>query len=585
MKKTVLDILSLFMILFCCSFGGDSINNEETQKLLVRVNGADLDNILDLADSARKAGDDQKALTLYMAVSSSNERYGDSAVPYQLRAYIGAGDILLLKCDYAGALDYYVRGLKLSESMAGSPYVAKFYNNIARVYWSVSDFETAVRYNKIALARCVDDEPVLRRKILDNLAGLYSYLGNPKESRRYLELSREVKAPHDGESRYLDILIEGMVLADEGRHDEAIVKFHEAERFARDNRLDPRFVCSCLQYIYMTYNEMGRPDSAFHYMKLCERETAENGISWRFPNLLMSMSNYYRQTGDMASSQRYRVRYLDLRDSLSNEHDFNSVRNMQMQYEAAIVAGKIENLQMENAKGVETIKKQKGVLAGILAGLAMLIIFFVVIYRQKMRLGESYKTLYDLNREYTAQIKGLRESRIEDGTLLKEKDNVIAELRQRLGEYDRENFTGKEQGSREVDTASPAPSKYNSSKLDRDTMTRIASAIYKAMEEDRIFCKPDFSLDQLSEVIGSNTTYVSQTINETYGKNFSSFVNEYRINLAKERLSDPAFARFTIKSIGEGIGFKSHSSFCTVFHKSTGLSPSVYQKLSREENS
>lgn len=84
--------------------------------------------------------------------------------------------------------------------------------------------------------------------------------------------------------------------------------------------------------------------------------------------------------------------------------------------------------------------------------------------------------------------------------------------------------------------------------------------------------------------MNSNSKYVSQVINYVFKKNFSTFVNEYRVNLACERLADTAgYGRYSINGIGESVGFKSSATFSTVFKKMTGMTPSVYQKLTREK--
>ena len=39
----------------------------------------------------------------------------------------------------------------------------------------------------------------------------------------------------------------------------------------------------------------------------------------------------------------------------------------------------------------------------------------------------------------------------------------------------------------------------------------------------------------------------------------------------------------TIESVGESVGFRSNSNFITAFRQVTGLTPSVYLKMAREE--
>lgn len=98
------------------------------------------------------------------------------------------------------------------------------------------------------------------------------------------------------------------------------------------------------------------------------------------------------------------------------------------------------------------------------------------------------------------------------------------------------------------------------------------------------FCSYDFSLDKLAELVGSNSKYVSPVINDTFNKNFSIFVNEYRINLACMRLADfAAYGNYTIRAIAESVGSTSYSTFNSVFRKFTGITPSIYQKMARRE--
>ena len=96
------------------------------------------------------------------------------------------------------------------------------------------------------------------------------------------------------------------------------------------------------------------------------------------------------------------------------------------------------------------------------------------------------------------------------------------------------------------------------------------------------FCDPDFSINTLASLCDSNSRYVSQAINETTGDNFRALVNGHRIREARRRLtSDPGFADLTIQSVGESVGFRSASNFINAFKKVTGMTPSLYQRMSR----
>lgn len=109
----------------------------------------------------------------------------------------------------------------------------------------------------------------------------------------------------------------------------------------------------------------------------------------------------------------------------------------------------------------------------------------------------------------------------------------------------------------------------------------MLEAIDDIMQNTEEFCSIDFSLDKLAKMVNSNTTYVSQTINESYGKSFNTYVNEYRVREARKRLTDyEHYGNLTIKAISESVGYKSQTTFIKVFKEITGMTPSMFQKMS-----
>ena len=112
----------------------------------------------------------------------------------------------------------------------------------------------------------------------------------------------------------------------------------------------------------------------------------------------------------------------------------------------------------------------------------------------------------------------------------------------------------------------------------------ILACIMHTMEQTEDFCDSNFTIERLAEKAGTNTRYASQVINQVFGKNFRTLLNEYRIKEAMRRLmDDDTYGKLTIKAISESVGYKSQANFITVFTRITGIKPSMYQKLSREE--
>ena len=85
------------------------------------------------------------------------------------------------------------------------------------------------------------------------------------------------------------------------------------------------------------------------------------------------------------------------------------------------------------------------------------------------------------------------------------------------------------------------------------------------------------SVSSFAEKLEIPAHEVSRIINTALKKNFNDFVNEYRVEDAKKRLTDPAFNRFTIASIAFDCGFNSLATFQRCFKQFTGITPSKYQ--------
>ena len=120
--------------------------------------------------------------------------------------------------------------------------------------------------------------------------------------------------------------------------------------------------------------------------------------------------------------------------------------------------------------------------------------------------------------------------------------------------------------------------------LKTDYLLRILDAINQVMESTDVYCKEDFSLEKLAVLVNSNSKYVSQVINETYHRNFNIYINEYRIQEARIRLADvEKYGNYTIKAIAESVGYKSTTTFTNAFKSITGITPSIFQKMAKED--
>ncbi len=109
--------------------------------------------------------------------------------------------------------------------------------------------------------------------------------------------------------------------------------------------------------------------------------------------------------------------------------------------------------------------------------------------------------------------------------------------------------------------------------LDLDSLGQRLST---AMTGDELFTREDITLNTLAEILGITPHQLSEFINNRFQKNFTTYINEFRINKAKDLLRKDH--RAAILAVAYEVGFKSKSRFNAVFLKHTGETPSRFRK-------
>ena len=126
--------------------------------------------------------------------------------------------------------------------------------------------------------------------------------------------------------------------------------------------------------------------------------------------------------------------------------------------------------------------------------------------------------------------------------------------------------------------------KYQGTTLDQESKERLFARIKQVMDDIQIICQPDFSLQSLADLVSSNYKYVSQVVNEYYGKSFKQVLNEQRVREACRQLNDTErYGHLTIEAIAANLGFNSRSNFTVTFKRITGISPSKFLKMAKEK--
>lgn len=119
--------------------------------------------------------------------------------------------------------------------------------------------------------------------------------------------------------------------------------------------------------------------------------------------------------------------------------------------------------------------------------------------------------------------------------------------------------------------------KTNVVKLNTDTIHKQLLKLQNYMNDFKPFQNEACSIQSLSEQTGIPVYQLSNIINNELKKTFPEYINEYRINTAKNILLSHKSETITIESIATDCGFGSKSSFNRAFKKySNNLTPSEF---------
>ncbi|MGS2760938.1 helix-turn-helix domain-containing protein [Sinomicrobium sp. M5D2P9] len=120
--------------------------------------------------------------------------------------------------------------------------------------------------------------------------------------------------------------------------------------------------------------------------------------------------------------------------------------------------------------------------------------------------------------------------------------------------------------------------------ISETTVHHISQKLEQFVEEKQ-FLKNDISVTNLAKAMNTNPKYLTSIIKFYEQKNFSTYINDLRVNYIIEELkNNPSLRKYSVKAIAYEVGFNNTQSFSKAFHKETGIYPSYYiQELEKEE--
>lgn len=319
------------------------------------------------------------------------------------------------------------------------------------------------------------------------------------------------------------------------------------------------------------YQENRQLDSAeYHFLKSYDLFFAEDSgfPAFEKPLLLQDLSNLYFEKKNYKKSIAFAKRSLSIfGKSTTADIRKNLYENLYKSYleEQKIDSSKYysdlftklnDSLILANKADTNTSFRQlanrnkskyeysiKRIIFFSFTGLVLIFCLFLYLYRKSKRNSErKYKELIEKMKNHEATIS----------------HNFIE--------------TGSEKGVRKT------------AQIIDDTLMTLLNKLDE-FERSSKFLNKNISLASLATDLETNTTYLSQIINNHKNKNFNNYINALRIEyIIKELYNNPIYRKYKTTALAEISGFSSREVFTSTFKKETGMSPSFLIKKLEDES-
>lgn len=553
MKKIIVLLIVVLLATFFYAYG-----RIDYDKIIGRWGTASLEKLKIKGDACMNNGRMDSALVLYSIIIN---RYNSDmprdeqnlcASAMNNAAYL----YMFHHSNYSEAYTNLLRAQHIAEENDMQKLLPCVYLNIGNIYTIYYDNKTAVKFFKKSFYSSVDvNDWSILLTVFTNLVGTAIQEDHINSVRDEVAVFRRLNIPKMPMLRYSRLMCSAAEYLLKDNNSMAVGCLRQAAA-AVDSKLQPeRYRLFANQLETIVLGKSKRYKEALDLSLKIEQESGKNAPDIQ-EQMRSNISTLYGKLGKADSALWWQERRMALSDTIFRDQRYSQIRDLNVAYE----------MQNANMKLLHSENKRHMIMVALVVTLFAMVIIFVlvlVLINKNRRLNISNHDLYRRN-----------------GEIMRMNDNerkLRTEYEQRIAECEREIKILTEKDVQSVE------SKQSSDAMDEAVRQSLLEKINNVLDDVSEISKNEFSIGRLSKLVSSNSHYVSQVINETYGKNFSTVLGEARVRQACKRLGDiEAYGNLTIEAIAGELGFKSRSNFVTVFKKITGLTPSEYKKISRE---
>lgn len=460
---------------------------------------------------------------------------------YPARTYIIKGNLYYKYDNLKAALDNYILGLEHAKKQHNIKQIAYSNMNIAYLNSYMGKNAEAAKTFRYYLYNSQNITDEYQHDQM-RVSLIYCYLKMNKIDSANLLIQEGLKSPFVNKNKYNThqyLYLSGQFNLKVKNYKTAIAELLKAYNyFAGINDNNQNYT---LYSLGKCYDELNDKEKTIEYFIKIDSNIKKTNIT--FPELrevYTYLIDYYKENDDKEKQLYFIDRFLKVDKKLDTQFEYLSTE-LPKKYDTP-------NLLQEKEDIISDLKLRKKILHISISILVLILLLILILYYKAKRTATKHR-------------------------------RVAQELIQNI---EKRNF----EASADIKNGIPKPQITEKAEAEGKVIKTVPEDVtlfilkeLEIFENKQLFLKNGITLVSLAKNIKTNTTYLSETINHHKEKNFTSYLNDLRINYALEQLvKDKKFRSYKLPAIAEEIGYNNVQAFSVAFKKKTGTTPSIYIK-------
>jgi AraC-like DNA-binding protein len=456
---------------------------------------------------------------------------------------------------YADADQAYLKSLEIARRLGDSLSIHESYINLGLLSALLARYETSKGYLKPALSYFQrTNDPRNTALCLRNFANLSLLEENEEDCMRYYNLALQ-------EIRKIGTEVDA--LETEVDFNWALLKFKRYPLLkSRQERIRPLIekagissgitgTYHLIQGYYYLETRSGYSEAEASFDKAYQIFLEQKSMR-QLATVQEGRLSLYAQTGNIAKHRSLLADYTRIL-----EENFLAINADQVGSLNNIHKLELQKLEIEQLTSKLASDRVIKILLFVLLG--VILVAFVIFARGYRLINRQKRRIHEKNIELTELVKLLKNGRTvssaNNGDPLPDpSDNAAADIA----------------GQTSLDLKLDA--------FDKEYDRQVLEKVEQLITQKQLYLKPDLKIGDVADALQLNEKEISKAINDIRDQRFTTYINYYRIDLAKELLI--TYPQDTIKEITFKTGFSSQPQFQRKFKELTGLTPEQFRMAS-----